>query len=285
MRCLSHILGPLLFLAYIVLWMGGVFVAVCADYPPIVRWGAVVAVATPPFFAWWLFRRIHLPEGWYRPSRILVILVAVSCFLATWPTLLAGGVGHRVNVIHCALRGQQVAYAIMCRPVRYSPNKDTNETPPPFWPETNVWRNSNGYFAELLRIDASYPKPWLTSEDLMHSTGLKPASSPEALENGGGCAWACLAGIGDCDSDDTPFLWTDNLRIGPEDFRGADPAHPKRWGNRVDRRLIHGLGPWVVVIRKNGSMSRAPAYAVTDNWFLGSSSNAADHIEVLYPKR
>ena len=171
----------------------------------------------------------------------------------------------------------------MSRPVCYSPNKDTNETPPPFWPETNVWRNSNGYFAELLRIDASYPEPRLTLGDLMHSTGLKPVSSPEELENGGGCAWACLAGIGDCDSDDTPFFWTANLRVGPEYFRGADPMHPKRWADRVDRRLLHGLGPWVIVIRKDGRKAQAPAWAVTDAWFLGASSNTAARIETLYP--
>ncbi len=91
------------------------------------------------------------------------------------------------------------------------------------------------------------------------------------------------AGIGDCDSDDTPFLWTANLRVGPEDFRGADPAHPKNWSDRVGRRLLRGLRGWVVVIRKDGSMSQAPAYAITDAWFLGSSSNAPARIEVLYP--
>ena len=43
------------------------------------------------------------------------------------------------------------------------------------------------------------------------------------------------------------------------------------------------LRNWVVVIRKDGRISRIPDYALTDASFLGSSTNDPSRLEVLYP--
>lgn len=83
LRHLSRILGPFLVGAYPFLWAGGLFFAFCNDYPPTIRWCAGLATVAPLVLAWRLFRRPYLPEGWYRPSKILVVFVALLCLVAT----------------------------------------------------------------------------------------------------------------------------------------------------------------------------------------------------------
>ena len=271
LRHLSRILGPFLVGAYPFLWAVGLFFAFCNDYPPTIRWCAGLATVAPLVLAWRLFRRPCLPEGWYRPSKILVVFAALLCLIATPIAILGAAYRHNVNVYYCGLSGQRIVFCIQNSPSVYANDHHSLGTqPPPFWPGLGFWPNSNAYFAEILRI---HDKRFIDASTLIAMTGL----------GRGDCAWACLAGIGDCESEETPLLWTSNLQVRAEDFVGADPAHPKRWKNRVDKSRLPGLGNWVVIIRKNRAISRIPDYALTDASFLGSSANDPSRLEVLYP--
>ena len=273
LRRLSRILGPILVGAYPFLWAVGLFFVFCNDYSPAIRWCAGLAIAAPLVLAWCLFRRSGLPEGWYRPSKILVVCAALLCLVATPMAILGAAYNHNFSAYYCGVRGQQIAYGVQYLPVVYADDHGPLGTqPPPFWPVPGVWPNSNEYLAELLRIHEE-PNGRLGAHDLIMCMGLQD----------GDCGWACLAGIGDCESEETPLLWTANLQVRAEDFTGADPAHPKRWRSRVDKRRLPRLRNWVVVIRKDGRISRIPDYALTDARFLGSSTNDPSHLEVLYP--
>ena len=269
LRRLSHILGPILLGAYPFLWAVGLFFVFCNDYPPAIRWCAGLATVAPLVLAWRLFRR----PGRYHPTKLMVVFAALLCLIATPIAILSAAYARNFSAFYCGLRGQQIAIGIQYLPEVYSDDHDPLGTQPPsFWPVLGVWPNSNAYFAELLRIHEK-SNGHLVATDLIMGMGLQE----------GDCGWACLAGIGDCESEETPLLWTANLQVRAEDFAGADPAHPKSWKSRVDKSRLPGLGNWVVVIRKNRAIVRIPSYALTDTRFFGSSTNDPSRLEVLYP--
>lgn len=291
MKRMSHSAGPWLLTLYpfLLLWfILGVPATTGAFAPPAFQFFTLaVSVLTIGLTVYWLFLafRPARPDGWWRPRRRDWI---VACIV--WIAGIAGLVRlvnrvlEQTRAVNIANRGANTVWALQKRVKTHamlaSLGCETNLPPPRLGPIPREWQSANDWFASLL-ADGSLREG--SSYDIfVGEVGGPELAAGDAELATNRCLWNCLAGIDGCPSDDTPFLWSANLGgVVPEDFAGADPARPRAWKDRVDRKRLPCFGQNVVVIRKSGQMDIRPANELTDSWFLGTSSNDPARLQVL----
>ena len=300
MKRLSFLVVPVLFALDPFLLVAGLFALPCM-YPSAA--GIVVAavlLAPVAFSAAYGIAFLVRPEqmkGWYRP-RLRSLLPFAVCWIAGFAalTFLLQAGTRAVNANYYKLFGEHIVrFALIVHPLETEENllasaalADPSGTstprpspPPPLWPGPEDFRTANDFFAALLedsRFSRDFPSaaPWLFSE----TAATTPSNAGGRA--GGACRWNCLAGAADCESDETPVLWSANLAgVTERDFAGADPSRPCPWRDRIIPDRLPGIGSRVVVIRKNGMGAVFSPDDLTDAAFLGSSSNAPARIQVL----
>ena len=227
-------------------------------------------------------------NGWYRP-RLRSLFHFALCWIAGVVALLflvrAGT--RALNANYYKFAGEGIVRLVMiCFPLEAETDllvsaalgdpPGTGAPPPPHWPKPGEFRTANDFFATLLE-DRRFPgHGWLFSETAASN------ASPAVGRAAGACLWNCLAGAADCESDETPVLWSANLTgVTERDFAGADPSRPRPWRDRIVPARVPNIGSRVVVIRKNGTGEFIPPGKLTDAAFLGSSSNSSARIQVL----
>ncbi len=300
MKAFSRAIGPVLFVLYpfLLLWsvMSGPVFADAFAPPVFFIFGGTVVLLTIALTVYWIavaFRPAR-PDGWWRPRRRDWI-VAGAIWIAGFAGLawLFGRVAAEAGAVKISNSGRNVVAELRERAgldgfreqaVSFAFVQSSDATTaieiPLLGPAPGEWQSANAWFASLL-ADGSLRagSPYDIFVPGPGGPDLGPGADGLATNR---CLWNCLAGIDGCPSDATPFLWSANLGgVAPEDFAGADPARPRSWKDRVDRKRIPGLGRHVVVIRKSGRMDIRPADQLTDVQFLGGSSNDPARIQVL----
>lgn len=284
MKRLSFLVVPVLFALDPFLLVAGLFALPCM-YPSaagiVVAAVLLVPVAFSAAYGIAFLVRPEQMKGWYRP-RLRSLLPFAVCWIAGFAalTFLLQAGTRAVNANYYKLFGEQIVrFALIVYPLETEENllasaaladpSGTNApppsppTPPPLWPKPGDFRTANDFFAALLANS--------------HFT-----NAGQGGHVGDASRWNCLAGAADCESEETPVLWSANLTgVTERDFAGAAPSRPCPWRDRIIPDRLPGIGSRVVVIRKNGMGAVFSPGDLTDAAFLGSSSNAPARIQVL----